>query len=199
MAQVSLHVYQADGYLPPVCMCCGRPATTTVTKRMSWQPQFVGGLIALLMTKYATVQAPFCDQHKGHWFNRNLLTWGTFVLFLAVGAGSLAISANLDAGLRDSVMPVVAVFCGVMLAAWLIILICCEFTKIRPVHITDEEISLTGVAQEFIDAVREEERERRRRRAERRRERARWRDEDDEDDDERPRRRRRSQDDRIQE
>src|SRR5208283_1344571 len=96
MAQIRLHVYQADGYLPAVCMCCGRPATTTKTKRMSWHPQWGGGLAALIMTKYATLQAPFCDEHKGHWFKRALLLWGSFFGFGLIAVGTLVIGANLD-------------------------------------------------------------------------------------------------------
>jgi hypothetical protein len=188
MAQIRLHVYQADGYLPAVCMCCGRPATTTTTKRMSWHPAWVGGLAAMIMTKYATVQAPFCDEHKGHWFKRALLLWGSLLLFGVIAVGALVVGVNLERRASEMVLPIVGVGCGVLLVAWIIIAIVCQYTAIRTTEITDEEVSLTGVSEEFVEAVAEEERARRKRRAERRRERGRWRDEDDDDDEDEPRR-----------
>ena len=80
MAQVRVSVDEADGHLPAVCMLCAKPATTTVTKKMQWHPSWVyltivpgiliGGIIpyivvAMIMTKRITVQAPLCDEHKG--------------------------------------------------------------------------------------------------------------------------------------
>ena len=88
-------------------------------------------------------------------------------------------------------MPIVALLCVALFIAWIVTAIVCQYTAIRPTHISDEEIWLTGVSEQFVDAVDEEEAERRRRRAERRRERSRWRNEVDDDDDyDRPRRRR---------
>ena len=40
-------------------------------------------IVAILMTKRARVQVPLCENHKGHWFLRNLFIWGGL---LAVGA-----------------------------------------------------------------------------------------------------------------
>ncbi len=199
MAQIRLHVYQADGYLPAVCMCCGRPATATTTKKMRWHPQWVGGIAALIMTKYATVQAPFCDQHKGHWFKRGLLLWGSLCLFALIAVAALVFAVNLERRASEIALPIAVVLGGVLLVAWIILAIVCTCTTIRPTEITDEEITLTGVSEEFVEAVAEEERERRKRRAARRRgRRGRWRDDDDDDDDDdydddkprRPRRRR---------
>jgi hypothetical protein len=201
MAQIRLHLAQVDGFLPAVCMCCGQPATTTQMKRMSWHPPWAGGIIALAMTKYATVQAPFCDQHKGHWCKRTLLLWGSFFLFFLFGAGSLVIALNLPPHAVETALPIVGIGCGVLLVTWIIIAIVCQSTSIRTTEITDAEISLTGVSEDFVEAVAEEERARRKRRAQRRRERerpGRWRDDVDDDDDI-PRPRRRREDDRFEE
>jgi hypothetical protein len=201
MAQIWLHLAQADGYLPAVCMRCGKPATTTQTKRMSWHPPWVGGIIALAMTRYATLQAPFCDKHKGHWFKWGMLLWGSFFLFLLLGGGALVIALSLPPRATDTALLVVGIGCGLLGLIWLVILVVCLQNSIRTAEITDEEISLTGVAEEFVEAVAEEERARRKRRRQRRRERERpghWRDEADDDDD-LPRPRRRRDDDRFEE
>jgi uncharacterized membrane protein YdcZ (DUF606 family) len=205
MAQIRLDVRQADGYLPPVCMCCGQPATTTATRKMKWCPPWAGGLIGLMLMKHATLQAPLCDAHKGHWFNRNLLMGATFGLFLVAIIGGIALAANVNDRLQNTIGPVVAISVLVMIVGWLVLVAFCHFTMIRPTEITDEEIALTGVAPEFIEAVEEEERARRRRRAARRRERERgsWRREeaeyeDDDDEPERPPRRRRDADERYE-
>ena len=61
----------------------------------------------------------------------------------------------------------------VELVAWIIIVIACISTGVRPQEITDHEIALTGVSEEFVESVAEADRERQERRAARRRERER--------------------------
>jgi hypothetical protein len=212
MAQVRLSVEEADGYLPAVCMCCGQPATSTVTRKMNWHASWVYFLIlvhiivyaivAAIITRRVTVQVPLCDEHKGHWFKRNLWMWGTFFLFGLAGVGALVFAGNLDRQLSDQVMPFACIFGVALLVGWLVIVIVCQNTAIRPKEITDTEVLLTGVAEQFVEAVTEADRERKERRAARRRERERpghWRDEADDIDDDVPRRKRSSTDDRIEE
>ena len=212
MAQIRLDLAQADGYLPAICMCCGQLATKTVTKRMQWCPPWVGVLIlagllpyaivASILTRRAVVQAPFCDEHKRHWFKRNMLIWGTLLLFGIVGVGTIVIAANVDDQQRiKPLMPYACVFVSLEGIVWIAIVIACASTGVRPKEITDIEITLTGVSEQFVEAVAEEEIARKERRRQRRRERdrpGRWRDEADDVDDDAPRRRR-STDDRIEE
>ncbi len=210
MAQVRLSVQEADGYLPTVCMRCGQPATTTVTKKMHWHASWVYFLILLhiliyavvasIITRRVTVQVPLCDKHKGHWFKRNLWMWGTFFLFGLAGVGALVLAGNLDRNLSDQVMPFACIFSALLLVAWVIIVVVCQITAIRAKEITDKEVLLGGVSEPFVEAVTEADRERQERRAARRRERERpghWRDEADDIDD--SPRRRRPADDRIEE
>src|ERR1700693_44489 len=101
MAEIRLHLDEADGGLPTVCMRCGEPATVGKSRRMSWCPPWVGVLIlvglvpyvivALILTKRTLVQAPFCDQHKGHWLKRMLIGLGTFLGVAIVGVGSFVL------------------------------------------------------------------------------------------------------------
>lgn len=209
MADVILDLREADGYLPPVCMCCGEPASDTKQRTMTWCPPWVGILIlagllpyviiASVMTKRTTVQVPLCDQHQGHWFNRTLLMWGSFFLFGIIGVAGLVLGLNLQKGDQDAVMPFVCIGCAVLLVAWIIIAVVCQNTAIRPREISTYEITLTGVCSEFIDAVEDARVARRKRKRERSRRRY---DEDDEDGDyeeDRPRPRRRPPSDGIEE
>jgi hypothetical protein len=211
MSQVRLSVQEADGYLPAVCMRCGKAATATVTKKMQWHPSWVYLLIllhvliyiivAMIVTRRAVVQVPFCDEHKGHWFKRNMWMWGTFFLFGIAGVSTLILVGNLDDRAQNDYMPFACIVSVVLLVGWFVIVIVCQNTAIRAKEITDTEILLTGVSEEFVEAVAEADRERLERRAARRRDRERpghWRDEVDDEDDAPPPRRRPT-DDRIQE
>lgn len=187
MPEIRLRVREADGFLPPCCMCCGAPASATKAKKMQWCPPWVGILIlagllpyvivAMILTKRATVQAPLCDHHQGHWLNRLLLIWGSFFLFGLIGLAGVIFVANLPPPDMDNVLPFVCIGSAVILVVWLVIVIACQNTVIRPKEITDTEITLTGVCEAFVNAVEEDREERRARKRDRPR---RW-DEEDED------------------
>jgi hypothetical protein len=188
MAEIRLHKHEADGGLPDICMSCGGEATTTVGRDMSWYPPWVNLLIlialplamvvAMIMTKRARLEAPFCKAHKGHWFKRNLINVGMFFLFGIIGIIGFALGMtflpqngpNGDLGFLACFFPVA------MFLAWLVVLVIVQNSGIRPVEITDNELVLKGVAPEFVDALEAMERKRRRKN--------RWRDDEDYDDDE---------------
>ena len=192
MSEIRLRVREADGYLPPVCMCCGEPASATRDKKMQWYPLWVlvlifGGLIpfavvATILTKSARVQAPLCEKHQWHWINRQLLTWGSFFVLGSVGLATLIIALNLPNREQELLMPFVCASSCLFVAVWLVIVIACKYIAIRPKEITDSEITLAGVCDDFINAV-EDEREERRARKQRK---PRY-DEDDEEEEEEPR------------
>src|SRR5437763_4524985 len=98
MAHIRLHVQQADGKLPMICMRCGEPATVVKTKKMSWYPRwmillvFAGApgiiilvILALILRKRAQLEAPLCDQHQGHWTTRLVITWTATILAILMG------------------------------------------------------------------------------------------------------------------
>lgn len=196
MAEIRVRLREADGGLPDVCMKCGEPSTVVKTKNMSWCPPWVGILIlggllpylivAMILTKRTRVQAPLCDQHKGHWFNRALVVWGTFVLFGAICLGGfvLAGAMNNGGGRRgDDIFGFACAGSVVLGLIWLIVLIVAQNTAIRPKEITDKDITLTGLSQEFVDAVEDQDQDDRPRRG-------RSRDDDDYDDEPKARKKR---------
>jgi hypothetical protein len=195
MAEIRLRLREADGELPNVCMCCGEPSTILKTKNMSWHPQWVILMLliawplylvlAIVLTKRARVQAPLCDQHKGHWFKRTMLIVGTLLLFIAVSVGAFVLANVLGdrgPGRRDSDFAGMACLLSAVLGlVWLVILAIAQHTAIRPKEITDKDITLTGLSQAFVEAVQDQDVEDRSRRGRRSR---------DDDDDDLPRKKR---------
>jgi hypothetical protein len=192
MSQVRLDRYEADGRLPMVCMRCGEPATVTRSRNMSWCPPWVGVLflaglvpyviVAMILTKRARVQVPLCDSHKGHWLYRLLIVLGSFFLLLFVGIVGAVLFAVAPRQFQDSAGPFMCLGGAFLFIIWVVVLIVAQNTAIRPREITDDEIMLTGVCNEFVAAVDEAEHAR----LARRRERRRLRDDEDDDEDEEP-------------
>jgi hypothetical protein len=177
MAHIRLHVQQADGGLPMVCMRCGEPATVVKTKKMSYYPRWLlvlvlaGGLgvmilvpLALILRKRATLQAPLCDRHQSHWTLRTAISWAAAVTVILAGIASFVVFILVDnAGPRnaDIFMPLLC-FGGIFLFIGLLILVAVlQNTAIRPDEITRTHILLNGVSDAFVTAVEEAEIERR--------------------------------------
>jgi len=175
------------GDLPPVCMRCGEESTATKSRTFSWYPGWVNVLIlvnllvwavvAMVMTKKMKVQAPMCDRHAGHWFRFNLFLYGGLIGMLAVIVAGVALMASDDPTLKD-VAAAVLIAGGIGFLVVLIAGAIWQLTLIRALVITDDDMQLRGVSEEFKLALREQ------RRAER-----------DAEEDERPRRKKRAADD----
>jgi hypothetical protein len=202
VASISLGRYEIEEYDPPdVCMKCGAPSRVVVRRTFSWTPQWVGTLIVVgllfftplaliflivsaVMTKRMSVRVPLCEKHKGHWTMRMLITLLGFLGVLAfVG---IAIFATVSEGDLAELTTLFWVVAGFLLLGWLITIAVLQSTAIKATEITDRSITLTGVSQGYIEALREDrgddyddDRPRRSRRR------------DDDDDDDRPRKRKR--------
>jgi hypothetical protein len=194
MSQIRLKLREADGRLPMVCMVCGEPATVVKTKKMSWYPRWVPVLIlanilifaivAMILTKRARLQAPLCDSHKYHWTIRLVILWVSLFVAGMIGLFGIIVFALLPRQWQDNLGPFLCLGGVLVFIAWVIVLAIVQGTGVRPHEITDLDITLVGVCDEFIDAAEDAERERRALRRSRA-----YRDEDD--DEEPPPRRRR--------
>ena len=167
MPNVTLSKYECTrGVLPRVCMRCGAPADETTTKTFAWfHPliylTLIAGLlpfliIALVLTKRMTVEAPFCHEHRGHWFRRALLVTGTLMVVLVLGIGSIVYMTSQPVGQRDEITTYFCVAAGVLLFAWLVLSMIVSLTAIRVTEITDRTITLAGVDAQFIAALEED-------------------------------------------
>jgi hypothetical protein len=163
--------------LPEMCMVCGQRSETEVKKSFSWYPPWVGvtilaGLIvyvilAVVLTKRMTVDVPLCNRHRGHFWKRTLLTWLTLIAWLATGGVAFALAAALAP--RNDAGPAMGIVCalfGIGLIGVIIVIAVAQSTAIRPKEITDRDITLLRVHDDFIDAMQELCDQRRRRRDE---------------------------------
>jgi hypothetical protein len=174
MAEIRVELEVAAGRLPEVCTRCGEPATTAKWKTMTWYPPWCNvllifgvlpaAIVMMILTKRASVKAPFCQRHSWHWLNRNLLMIATFFLFGAVGIAALVVITNLPRDLEQQFMPFVCIGDIALLVAWLVVVVVAQNTAIRTKEITDRDIVIAGLCDEFVHAVDEEDREYRRRR-----------------------------------
>jgi hypothetical protein len=178
MAHIRLHVQQADGGLPMVCMRCGEPATIVKTKKMSYYPRWLlvfvlaGApgivilvILALILRKRATLQAPLCDRHQGHWTIRTAISWTAAIAVVLVGIASVVLLILLEENAGPRNADIFALFLcvgGVIVFVGLLILLAIlQNTAIRPDDITRTHILLNGVSDAFVTAVEEAEIERR--------------------------------------
>jgi hypothetical protein len=159
--------------LPRVCACCGAPATTSRNTTFSWCPAWakvlllaglLPGLIAIAaLTRSVRMTVPLCARHKKRWARRNfflavgLLLPGLLALFLvALGSGS--------EGHGGDVFLYCALFYGGLgFLTWVVVALRLKPAYppgIRPQEITDRDITLTGVADDFVRTVQDRRRNR---------------------------------------
>ncbi len=171
MAYIRLHVQQADGKLPMVCMRCGEPAIVVKTKKVSWFPRWVFwlilahliifGIVALIMTRRAKLQAPLCEQHQGHWLFRQIFLGLSLVGIVIYAISLIVFFVNAPPQAADQFGLFVYVGSMVLVIGWLIAIAIVQSTAIRAAEITKTHILLAGVSEAFVQAVEEAEIERR--------------------------------------
>jgi hypothetical protein len=113
------------------------------------------------MTKKATVQVPLCDDHQNHWSKRNWMVWGSFVPLALICGLIFIVWLVLPKNIQENVGPFVCIGSGGLGFIWLIGLIVAQSTAIRPKEITEYEITLEGVSDDFAAEMRDFERRRR--------------------------------------
>jgi quinol-cytochrome oxidoreductase complex cytochrome b subunit len=163
MAQADLDLRDVERHgLPMICMRCGAAAVVTKTTKFAWHPPWVfllvlGGLlpfliVALILTQRATIDAPLCDRHRGHWTWRAVFTWGG--LFTVCAVVWLLIMDVGDANLWEKwYYGWLWVGTGVLFLIWLVITCVLQATSIRPTEIASRRLTLTNVAPEFVAAT----------------------------------------------
>lgn len=145
--------------LPPVCMCCGAPATCTKPKTFAWYPKWIGvtviagflifAILAAVMTKRARVDVPFCEQHKGHFATRTMFGWFGFLGLIAlVVLMVMATSGPHHSSALDQLWLLVPVY----ILAWVVTMIVLGTSTLRPTEITDFYVSITHVSPQFVQA-----------------------------------------------
>jgi hypothetical protein len=153
--------------LPQVCMKCGAPATIRKSKQFSWFPPWIGVfaviplvyiILASILTKRQRVETTFCEQHRSYWWLYPLVMWLVALGLLGFGiVGAIAVSA-VSPNKSDDLGAFFCLGIGVLFVALLIgIAIYNATSRIRVKEITDVHVCITGVSQDFADAVDEDE------------------------------------------
>lgn len=199
MAQAWLDRYECDrdGELPPVCMKCGADAEHYVKRTFSWCPPWViilivaGVLIwvilSIVLTKTMKVFVPLCEEHKNYFGRRKMV--GSVVVL--AGLGVMFAGIGVAVAFADKWNDLGGYFVCGGVVVFLIALIAGSIVMsqgIKPTGITDDDIKLSGVHEEFAEALKDQRRAKKLARDKRRAERG------DDEEDRRPRRRRRDDD-----
>ena len=168
MASIRITRYEAqNNLLPPVCVVTGEPTTDFKRHTFRWTPPWVGILIlagllpylivALITRKDITFDIPIASRKKGHWLWRQL-----FAVFGVLGCIGLVIVgialSNQPGGVNQGpdIGLYTAAAAGVGLVFVLAVALFLQFTSVRPKEITDRDITLVGVHENFIVALEEE-------------------------------------------
>lgn len=182
MPSIRITRHEAErGLLPPVCMITGEPTTATKRHTFRWTPPWVSILIlagllpyvivAMVTRKQMTFDVPVAAGRKWHWLWRQL-----FAIFGILGCiGLVFVGIALSNGTNNNRVNqgpdfglITAAAAGIGLVVTLVIALILQYTSVRPSEITDREITLAGVHENFVVAL-EDDRDRDEEEAEERR------------------------------
>jgi hypothetical protein len=170
MAQIRLYRSEVkEGRLPRICMRCGAEADAERRRDLTWYPPWVNllvligvlpaAIVAMILTKRMTVYAPVCANHKNHWLVRSLIIYGGLVGIILLALGAVFVLAMADQGGGRGQPVLTGIVCGgsvLLLIVWLVVVAIAQSTAIRPKEITDKTITLTGVSEEFVNTLGED-------------------------------------------
>ena len=168
MATVRITRYEVqNNLLPHVCVVTGEPTTDIKRRKFRWTPPWVGILIlggllpyvivAMILRKEITMDVPIAAGKKGHWLWRQL--FALFGVLSCIGLVVVGLALSHQPGGRNQGPDIglyTALAAGVGLFFVLIIALILQNTSVRPKEITDRDITLVGVHENFIVALEEE-------------------------------------------
>jgi hypothetical protein len=148
--------------IPDLCIRCARPTDYRKTKQFSWYPPWIIVLlllvgpipyiiVALILTKKRTLEVPLCDQHRHHFLWAPLFIGLGLVLIIILAIGTGIVGSQASQAGDDTLF---GLLCGggvLFFLVWLIVAIILQNRLVKPKEITDDEITLTGVAEEFVE------------------------------------------------
>ena len=164
MATITITSREASrGLLPPVCALTGEPTEDVKQKTFLWQPAWVFLLVpvgllpflivALILRKTMTVRLPLAQRKHAHWLWRDAVSW-VFVLG-SLGVFFTGSFLSLSRDHQDLSGPLMLTGLG-LFVLFLILYALLMRLGIHPKRITEDEITLGGVHQNFVDALEEE-------------------------------------------
>jgi hypothetical protein len=165
MPNITLDLEEVQDGLPPVCMRCGARTTLVKERTFTWTPQWVGLtavvlplciILAISLRKRVKVAVPLCERHQNHWSWRVWAIGGSVAALAVFVPVTVGVMLALGVGEDSPVWPVFVIGVLILFLAWIITAAILETTKIRPLDMTEYSIALTGVSQQFVNAVYDE-------------------------------------------
>ncbi len=167
MATITLTRREAErGDLPPVCALTGEPTGDVKERAFVWQPPWVYALlplgllpcliVSLIIRKQMGVQLPLARRKHFHWGWRTLLGAVGIVASAGVFMYGGATVSDYERGTLGGWL-MLGGLAGFVLS--IVLLAVLTVLGIHPKQITDRDITLAGVHENFVAAV-EQERER---------------------------------------
>ena len=147
------------GALPPVCCKCGAPATGETAVGFHWFSKtiliallFSGPLFLILLMifrKSRTASMPVCPEHEGVWNRGRAIILGTTVTCLVLMLIALLLADGPAARLASGLLLLVllGLLVGLAIGFWVL------SGGIQARLINDQEIILTRLHPDFVDAV----------------------------------------------
>jgi hypothetical protein len=156
-----------EGKLPAVCMCCGAPATTWVTRRLMLKPprynQVELAEVAIFKTIHALTTSPyvrlrtsFCDRHRHYWTIKLIVLLGGMLLFFGAMFLTcvLGLVATINRPQPQPVLVAIAVIIALLgLVGWLVPLLILWRKPIRALGMDQGLIIVDNVSDSFASAV----------------------------------------------
>jgi hypothetical protein len=154
--------------MPPVCIFCGRPVATFVSKQFIVRPKWasigffllaitlIPALVVLIVgairTRRMTVDCPVCERHRNYWGWRGFWVYAP-IMVLALSTVVLAVLA-VNERISNRVFAFFFLGLAFLLLLWALAASIIQRTSLKAIEITDDDITLDRVHAKFLDQVR---------------------------------------------
>jgi hypothetical protein len=157
--QGNVLVMHKQAPLPPICLKSGQPATQWLRRNMQWHEPWIAitiltgvliyVIIALIMTKRATLMIGLTDEWAARRKSRMLVALGIVLSGIAVGSAGIFLG-NQGYG-NEGWFSLIALSAFVLIGAALYGQYACRL--VWPQRITDQYVWLKGVHPSFLDQL----------------------------------------------
>ncbi len=144
--------------LPDICLKSNQPANRRLTRNLSWHHPAIAltilaGLLiyvilAIILTKRATIQLPLTDEWFARRQRRMLYSWGVGLACLGLIVGGVVLTAQLDQP-EYLLLMLFGIFAGLFTLVFGQMAV----GLVSPKPITDEYIWLKGVHPDFLNRL----------------------------------------------
>jgi hypothetical protein len=157
--QGHLLVMHKQAPLPPICLKSGQPATQWLKRKMQWHEPWIVvtvvagvliyAILALIMTKRATLIIGLCDEWAARRRTRILIA--LCVTFFAIAVGTLGIALGSQGREHEGWFGLLGLALVILIGAALYGQYACRL--IWPQRISDQYVWVNGVHPSFLDQL----------------------------------------------